>query len=164
MRTSQPSSQTPADRRAAEAEVRSLIEKFAPERLRLINAVRRSVRKLLPSAHEIVYEYRDCFVISVAPSDRGYEGVLALRASEGALKLYFNFGKDLPDPEGLLEGDAKQVRWIDVPTAATLSRPAVAALIDAAIAHAPSPFASSGTGSVVVRTTAAKKRSGRRTR
>ena len=48
--------QSAAARRAAEAELRTLIARFAPEHLRLLNATRRSLRERLPAAHEIVYE------------------------------------------------------------------------------------------------------------
>src|SRR5215468_8588699 len=79
--------QPAAARRAAEAELRGLIEKFAPAQLRLVAATRRSLLKRLPTAHEVVYEYRDCFVISYSPSEHGYEGVLALRGSAEGLRL-----------------------------------------------------------------------------
>src|SRR6187399_2204637 len=114
MSTSQLSSRSAVARRSAEAELRSLIAKFAPAHQRLISATRRWLRKRLPTAHEIVYEYRDCFVISYSPNERGYEGVLAIRASAEGVKLYFNRGKDLPDPEKLLRGAGKQTRWIDL--------------------------------------------------
>src|SRR5690349_3828147 len=99
--------QSAAARRAGEAELRTLIARFAPEHLRLISATRRSLRERLPAAHEIVYEYRDWFVISFSPSERGYEGVLAIRASADGVKLYFTRGKDLPDPTRVLRGTAQ---------------------------------------------------------
>src|SRR5262245_51203329 len=102
------STQSAVERRSAEAELRTLIAKFAPKHLRLIGAMRRSLRKLLPTAHEVVYEYRDCFVISFSPNERGYEGVLAIRASENGVRLYFNRGKELPDPAKLLQGSGNQ--------------------------------------------------------
>ena len=46
------STQSAAARRSAEAELRALIDKFAPAHLRLIGAMRRSLRKRLPTAHE----------------------------------------------------------------------------------------------------------------
>ena len=110
MSTSQPPSQSAAERRSAETQVRAGIAKFAPEHLRLVVAMRRSLRKRLPTAHEVVYEYRDCFVISYSPSERGYEGVLAIRGSADGVKLYFNRGKELPDPEKLLKGSAQGSR------------------------------------------------------
>jgi hypothetical protein len=157
MSTSQLSTQSAAERRSAEAELRRLTAKFAPAHQRLIGAVRRWLRKRLPTAHEVVYEYRDCFVISYSPNERGYEGVLALRGSADGVKLYFNQGKGLPDPEKLLQGSAN-ARWIHLEGASTIARPAVARLIDEAMARNRVPFARTGRGPVVIRSTAAKKR------
>jgi len=156
------STQSPAARRSAEAELRTLIDKFAPAHLRLISAMRRSLQKRLPTAHEVVYEYRDFFVISYSPNERGYEGVLAIRASANGVKLYFNQGKELPDPEELLQGSGNQTRSIDVEGASTLARPAVASLIDEAIARNRVSFALAGRGSVVIRSTSAQQRRRRR--
>src|SRR5438270_7131854 len=153
--------QSAAARRSAEAELRTLIAKFAPAHLRLIGAMRRSLQKRLPTAHEVVYEYRDWFVISFSPNDRGYDGVLAIRATADGVKLYFNQGKDLPDPAKLLQGSS-QTRWIHVEGASTLARPEVARLIDEAIARNRVPFAHAGRGSVVIRSTSAKQRRRRR--
>ncbi len=155
------STQSAAERRTAEAQVRTLIAKFAPAHLPLIGATRRSLRKRLPTAHEVVYEYRDWFVISYSPNDHGYEGVLAIRASADAVKLYFNQGNDLPDPAKLLQGSS-QTRWIHLEGAATLARPEVAHLIDEAIARNRVPFAGAGRGSVVIRSASAKQRRRRR--
>lgn len=158
MSTSQLSTQSAVARRAAEAEVRRLIAEFAPMQQRLIGAMRRSLRKRLPAAHEVVYEYRDCFVISLSPNEHGYEGVLAIRASADDVRLYFNRGKGLPDPEKLLQGSGKQTRWLHIEGASTLARPAVAGLIDEAIARNSVPFASTGRGPVVIRSASAKQR------
>jgi hypothetical protein len=156
MSTSQPSIQSAAERRSAEAQLRTLLAKFAPAHLRLIAAMRRSLRKRLPTAHEVVYEYRAWFVISYSPSEHGYEGVLAIRGDADGVKLYFNQGKDLPDPEKLLQGSS-QTRFIEVEGVSILARPAVARLIDEAIAHNRVPFAGAGRGSVVIQSTSAKK-------
>jgi hypothetical protein len=120
--------------------------------------MRRSLRKRLPTAHEVVYEYHDlrAAVISFSPNEHGYEGVLGIRADANGVKLYFNRGKELPDPEKLLQGSGKQTRSIDVEGASTLARPAVASLIDEAIARNPVPFALAGRGSVVIRSASAK--------
>ena len=150
--------QSAVARRSAEAEVRALIAQFAPAQLRLIGGLRRSLRKRLPTAHEVVYEYRDAFVISFSPDERGYEGAPAIRAGVNGVKLFFNRGKELPDPEKVLRGSGGQTRSIDVEGASTLARPAVARLIDEAIARNRVPFAADGRGSVVIRPTSAQQR------
>ena len=157
------SAQSAVARRSAEAELRTLIAKFAAAHLRLIGAMRRWLRKRLPTAHEVVYEYHNlgAVVISFSPNDHGYEGILGIRADANGVKLFFGRGKELPDPEKLLQGSA-QTRWIDVEGASTLSRPAVARLIEEAIARNRVPFELAGRGSVVIRSTSAKKRRCRR--
>lgn len=158
MGTSRPGTQAPAERKAAEAELKGLIAALAPDHRRLVASMRRTLRTRLPSAHEVVYEYRDCVVISYSPSGNGYEGVMAIRAGEEGVTLHFQQGRKLPDPEKLLRGKGGQVRSIDVEGARTLSRPAVAQLIEAAIKLNRVPFARTGSGSVTVRPTAAKRR------
>jgi hypothetical protein len=162
MSTSQLSTQSAVERRSAEAQLSGLIAKFAPAHERLVGAVRRSLRKRLPTVHELVYEYRDFFVISCSPNEHGYEGVFAIRASANGVRLYFNFGKGLLDPEKLLQGSGGQTRWIPLEGASTLARPAVARLIDEAIARNRVPFAPTGRGPVVMRSVAAKPRPRRR--
>jgi hypothetical protein len=158
MSTSRQSTQSAAERRSAEAELRRLIAKLAPAHQRLIGAMRRWLRKRLPTAHEVVYEYKDFFVISYSPDGRGYEGVLAIRASADGVRLYFNRGKGLPDPEKLLRGSGKQARWIHLEGAFRLARPAVAGLIDEAIARNRVPFSLTGRGLVVIRSASARQR------
>ena len=156
------STQSAVARRSAEAQLRTLIAKFAPAHLRLIGAMRRSLRKRLPIAHEIVYEYRDFFVISYSPNEHGYEGVLAIRASANGVSLYFNRGKELPDPAKLLQGSGKQTRSINLEGASTLARLEVASLIDEAVVCNLVPFEGAGRGSVVIRSASAKQRRRRR--
>ena len=158
MSTAQPSNQPALARRSAEAELRRLIVKFALAHQRLIGAVRRRLRERLPTAHEVVYEYSDCLVISYSPDERGYEGVLALRANTDGVRLYLQRGRGLPDPAKLLRGSGTQARWMHLEDASTLARPEVAGLLDAAIARTRVPFARTGRGPVVLRSVPAKQR------
>ena len=157
------SAETAAERRSAEAQLNSLIETFAPAHLRLITAMRRLLRKRLPTAHEVVYEYakQGAVVISYSPNEHGYEGVLAIRADSDGVKLYFNQGKGLQDPEKLLQGSAN-ARWIHMESASTLARPAVALLIDEAMARNRVPFARTGRGPAVIRSVSDQQRRRRR--
>lgn len=150
--------QTTVARRLAEADLRALVEKFASTHSRLLGQLRRWLRKRLPTAHEVVYEYQDFLVISVSPDDRGYEGVFAIRASGEGVKLYFNHGKQLPDPGKLLQGSGKQTRFLAVDGKSTLERAEVLTLVDEAIARNRIPFAETGRGSVIIRSTLAKRR------
>ncbi|HVY89043.1 MAG TPA: hypothetical protein VG942_09265 [Hyphomonadaceae bacterium] len=149
--------QSAAERKSAEAELDKLVLRFTPDQQRPVAAVRKALQKRLPTAHEIVYEYRDCFVVSYSPSERGYEGVLALRGSADGVRLYLTRGKELPDPGKLLRSAGGNTRWIDLESAATLARPEVVRLVDAAIALSP-PFPSAGRGLVVLSPSTRKSR------
>ena len=158
MSTSKPSRLSASERRAVEAELRTLISKFSSANQRLIATTRRWLLKRLPTAHEIVYEYRDCFVISYSPNGHGYAGVFALRGSADGVRLYFNQGKGLPDPDKLLKGSGGLVRWIPLEDASTLKFAPVLGLFEAALVRNRVPFARTGRGPIIVRSTAAKKR------
>lgn len=156
MSTSDSNPQSATARRAADAELRKLVVEFAPAHQRLVGTVRRWLRKRLPTACEVVYRYSGFFVISCSPSEHGYEGVFAVRGSAEGVRLYLNSGKGLPDPEKLLQGSGKQARWMSVDSAATLRRPAVVQLVEAAIARNRVPFGRSGRGPIVIRPASAK--------
>jgi len=143
-------------------QVAGFIAKFDPAIAKLTRGARAKMRKRLPTAHELVYEYRDWFVISYSPNEHGYEGVLAIRASANGVRLYFNRGKELPDPAKLLQGSGNQTRWIHLEGASTLARPAVALLIDEAMARNRVPFARTGRGPVVIRSVSDQQRRRRR--
>jgi hypothetical protein len=151
MSTSRPTTQSAAARRSAEAE-------FAPAHQRLIVAMRRWLQKRLPAAHEVVYEYRDCFIISCSPSEHGYEGVFSIHASAPGVRLYLNRGKELPDPAKLLQGSGNQTRWIQVESISIFARPEIARLMEEAITRNQVPFARTGRGPLMIRSTSAKQR------
>ncbi|XVJ58358.1 MAG: hypothetical protein HEQ23_02745 [Tepidisphaera sp.] len=158
MITTKPSIQSTTERRAAEASLSKLVAEHAGGDAALVKATRRALRKRLPTAIEIVYEYRDAVIISVSPDERGYEGVFAIRGDADGVKLYFNFGKALTDPERLLNGSGGQTRWIRVESSAMLRKPGVVALIEHAIANHRVPFAEKGRGAILIRETAASRR------
>jgi hypothetical protein len=147
---------------APEAQLRSLIEKFDPKDQRLIRSVRSAVRKRLPTANELVYDYGNSLVIGYSPTEGGVESIVATTARADGVSLYFNQGKNLPDPKKLLMGSGKQTRFIRVEAASELAHPDVEALIAASIDQASVPLASKGRGTLVIKSTAATKRLRRR--
>lgn len=145
-----------------ETQLRSLIEKFDPKTQRLIRSIRSAVRKRLPTANELIYDYRSFFVIGYSPSEHGIEGILTIAARPDGMRLYFAHGPQLPDPKKLLMGSGKQTRFIQLESASRLKHPDVEALIAATIKLASVPLASKGRGKLVTKTSAATKRPRRR--
>ena len=95
---------------------------------------------------------------AIRRASAGTRAFLPSAESADGVRLYFNRGKGLPDPEKLLQGSGGQTRWIHVEGASTLARPAVARLIDEAIARNLVPFARAGRGSVVDRAASQRRR------
>ena len=146
----------------AEAQLRSLIGKFDPRAQKLIRSVRAAVRKRLPSANELLYDYGTFIVIGYSPTDRPTDGIVSIAARADGVRLYLMPGPRLPDPKGLLMGSGKQARFIRVEAARRLSHPDVEALIAAAIDQAEVPLATRGRGRLVIRTFGGKRRPRRR--
>ena len=144
-----------------EAQLRGFIQKFAPPNQTLIAELRTVLRERLPCANELVYDNYNFFVIGYSPTYRPSDAVVSLAAAAKGVSLCFVHGAKLPDPSHLLIGAGKQTRFLRVDTAAALDRPAVRALLTAAVADAPVAFTPGATGKLVIRSVSAKQRARR---
>jgi hypothetical protein len=145
-----------------EGQLRSCIDRLDPQHQKLCRSVRAAVRKRVPTANELAYDYTKHIVIGYSPTDRGIDSIVAIRASATGVSLYFSQGPQLPDPKRLLLGSGKQTRFIQVEAARRLAHPDVEALIAAAVEQARIPFPSEGKGSLIIKSAAAKKRTRRK--
>ena len=141
-----------------EAQLRSFIDRFDPQAQKLIRAVRAAVRKRLPTANELVYDYSNSVVIGYSPTDRGIDGIVSIAARVDGVRLYLMHGPQLPDPKRLLLGSGKQTRFVRVEAASQLAHPDVEALIAAAMEQASVPLPSEGKGRLIIRSAAANRR------
>ena len=141
-----------------EAQLRGFIGKFSAGDQRRIRAVRAALRRRLPTANELVWDNYNFFVIGYSPTERPSDAALSLAARANGLGLCFIYGKGLADPNGLLEGSGRQTRFIRITSAADLDDPAVAALVDAAVARSRVPYPERGKGRLIVRSVSAKQR------
>ena len=140
-----------------EKQLAGFIDKFAPDMASLIRAARKKMRALLPDAIELVYDNYNFFVIGYGPSDRPSEAVFSIAAQAKGVSLCFLQGASLPDPHGVLRGSGNVVRNVRLEGAATLDRPEVRALIDAACERAKKPFGG-GEHRLIIRSVSAKQR------
>jgi hypothetical protein len=84
--------------------------------------------------------------------------MFSLAANAKGVGLSFYYGSTLPDPHKILLGSGSQNRFIRLPEVATLSKPEVMALLQAAVAQAQSPLQSTGGGKLIIRSASAKQR------
>ncbi len=132
------------------------LARFAPKIVANMKTSRTKLRRRLPHAHELVYNYNHACVISYGPTAKPYEAVCSLAAQASGVSLYLS--AKLPDPKKLLSGSGKLVRSLNLPDPAALDQPDVEALLAAAIKHAPVPFDSALRPYLIIKSDSAKQR------
>ena len=116
------------------------------------------MRRRFPTAHELVWDNYNFFVIGYSPTERPTDSIVSIAARANGVGLCFIRGASLPDPAGLLLGSGKQTRFIRLESAAALARPEMEALLAAATARSRIPFRKTGRGRLIVRSVSAKQR------
>jgi hypothetical protein len=147
----------------AEKQLKSFIDKFEPGHQTLIRAVRRALRKRFPTAHELVYDNYNFFVIGYGPTERPSEAIVSLAAAANGVGLCFLQGAKLKDPKRILKGSGNQTRFLRLESADVLAEPAVEALLTAAVVQAKAPFPDKGRGKLIIRSISKKQRPRRKT-
>jgi hypothetical protein len=141
-----------------EQQLAGFIRKFDSTDQRLIRAVRRALRKRLPTANELVYDNYNFLVIGYSPTQRPSDAIVSMAARANGVGLCFIHGATLPDPKGVLLGDGNQTRFIRLDSPDVLERPEVKALIAAAIGQSRVPLQAAGRGRLIIRSVSAKQR------
>ena len=142
----------------AEEQLKTFIDKFEPKNQALIRALRRALRKRLPTANELVWDNYNFFVIGYSSTERPSDSIVSIAAGASGVGLSFYRGSTLPDPHKILLGSGSQNRFIRLESEEVLSRLEVDALIAAAVAQAKTPLAASGKGRLIIRSVSAKQR------
>ena len=122
------------------SELDRIIAKQPPDMAKLTKAVLAKMRARLPGATELVNDKRRALVIGFCPDDRASHVINSIATYSKWINLYFFEGDNLPDPEGLLKGSGVAVRHIRINDAKDLDRPAVKALMAAALKCADPPL------------------------
>jgi hypothetical protein len=146
----------------AEKRVKTFIAKFEPKNQTLIRAVRKALRKRFPAAYELAYDNYNFFVLGYGPTERPSDCIVSMAAGANGVGLCFIRGATLPDPDKLLLGSGNQTRFIRIESVDVLARPAVEALVAAAVAQSKTPLRDRGRGKLIIRSVSKKQRPRRR--
>ena len=117
-----------------ERRIAAFVDKYTPMIATQLRDARQRLRARFPRGVEMVFDNYNALVFGIGPTDQSRDSFISIAGYPKWVTLFFLNGADLHDPDGLLEGDGKQVRGIRLKTAADLDSPAVAALIAQAIA------------------------------
>ena len=142
---------SPADQLAG------FLAKYTPEIAAEAVAALERLRPHVPGAVEMVYDNYNALVIGYSPTERPSDAILSIVIWPKKVSICFIQGKHLPDPQGALQGDGNQVRFITLDAgAAILDTPAIRTLASEAIAFGETPFR--GKGLLVIRSISKKQR------
>jgi hypothetical protein len=142
----------------AEKQLGDFIGKFELEQQLLIKTVRKQLRRRFPSAHELVYDNYNFFVIGYSSTERPSDSIVSMAAAANGVGLCFIRGAILPDPNKILLGSGKQTRFIRLESVGVLRRPEVEALLASAASNAEVPLQAKGRGKLIIRSVSAKQR------
>lgn len=141
-----------------QAQLTSFLGKYSREIGALARAALAKMRSQLPGAVELVYDNYNALVIGFGPSERPSEAICSLALYPRWVSLVFLHGARLDDPDRLLLGNGKQVRYIVLESAATLDDPAVRRLIKRAVALAGKRPDRSARRQMIIRSISKKQR------
>ena len=143
---------------ATERRIAGFIDKYTPEIAAQLRDARQRLRARFPRGVEMVFDNYNALVFGIGPSERTRESFISIAGYPKWVTLFFLDGAGLHDPDGLLEGDGKQVRGIRLKTPADLDSPAVAALIGQAVAPHRDALAAAAPLATVIKMEVAKQR------
>ena len=142
-----------------EKQLALFMARFTPAVAALARGALARMRARFPNAIQMVYDNYNFLVIGFSPTERPSEAIFSVVLfARGVGLCFLQAGPDLPDPEKLLRGSGKRVRNIRLESAATLDRPAVKALISAALKRALVPFDATVPGRMIIKSVSAKQR------
>ena len=147
-----------ADGNSPQLQLDTFIDKYTPEIAATARACLRKMRTRLPGAVQLVYDNYNALAIGFSPSERASEAVFSIVLFPRWVTLFFLQGRNVPDPNKLLQGSGKIVRTIRLENAADLDKPAVEKLISAALKSAKVPIDHNAPSKLIIRAVLAKQR------
>jgi hypothetical protein len=133
------------------------LKPFDPEIVARALAVREMVMAAAPGCSELIYDAYNAVTSGYSFTGRPSDAFIHIPVYAKWVNLGFNRGSQLKDPEKLLVGTGRWVRHVRITDVKDLKRPAIRALVKAAIEEAPVP-AVPQRGESVVRAIYPKKR------
>jgi hypothetical protein len=144
--------------KGAEEQLASFMAKFTPEIAALAKAIRTEMRKLYPTALELVYDNYNALAVGYSPAERTSEAIFSIALYPSWVSLFFLQGAGLPDPDRILRGTGKVAKHVVLPSPDTLRIPAVQALMHEATTRAKVAFNPHGAHRLIIKSVSAKQR------
>ena len=141
-----------------EAQLATMIARYAPEVASLGTAAIRRLRADLPNAFALVYDNYNALAVGFSPSEKSSHGIFSIALYPRWVSLFFLQGAGLADPDGLLKGSGSTVRHIVLGGIEDFDQPDIRALMETALASAKRPLDPEVQGRLIIKSISAKQR------
>ncbi len=142
----------------AEQQLASFLARYTDEVAALAEAILGEMRRLYPTALELVYDNYNALAIGFGPTERPSEAIFSIAVFPRWVSLFFLQARGLPDPEGILRGAGSVARHVVLPSPAALGEPALRTLMLAALERARVPFDPHGAHRLIIRSVSPTQR------
>ncbi len=147
-----------AQGKSAEAQLAGFLAKYDAEIAALAEVIRAEMRKLYPTALELVYDNYNALAIGFCPSERTSEAIFSIALYPRWVSLFFLQAQGLHDPDGILKGSGSVARHVVLTSPDVLHYPAVRALMQEAETRAKVAFDPGGEHRLIIKSVSAKQR------
>jgi hypothetical protein len=142
----------------AQDQLDGFIDKFTPEVAELTRALLAKAKARIPGATIMVYDNYNALAIGFGRNDKAGQAILSLAVMPKWVTLCFLWGKSLPDPHAILNGDGSRVRHVRLHQPEAFDDPRVQALIAAALDETQWPIDPAAEQRLVIKSISAKQR------
>ena len=121
---------------AIDARVDEFLAKYSPAIESELRDARTRLRLLFPRGFELIFDTYNALVFGISATESTTGAFISIAGYPKWVTLFFLHGSGLNDPDGLLQGQGKQVRSIRLTSATDIDKPQVRDLV----AQAARPF------------------------
>ena len=146
---------------SAASQLSALVSRYSPAVARQFRTARSSIRKYFPRGYELVFENFNALGCGYSFRDRGSGVIVSIVAYPRWVTLFFFYGIDLSDPEGLLQGSGARIRSIRLEPFSLLHSSSVGDLMIQATKRHKDDFAQAPPLALIVKSVATKRRARR---
>jgi hypothetical protein len=144
--------------KAPEAQLAAFLAKYTDEIVALAESILDEMRRLYPTANELVYDNYNALAIGFCPTERPSEAIFSIALYPRWVSLFFLQAKGLPDPDRLLQGSGSVAKHIVLSSPDMLYYPPIRKLMREAVERAKVAFDPKGSRRMIIRSVSAKQR------
>jgi hypothetical protein len=141
-----------------EGQLAGFIAKFTPEVAAQAEEILGKMRKLYPTALELVYDNYNALAIGFGPTERASDAVFSIAVYPRWVSLFFLQANGLSDPDKLLKGSGSVAKHIVLATPDLLNDTKVRTLMKDAEERAKMPFDARGRHRLIIKSISGKQR------